>query len=434
MAAANTNSSSARDDAVSVVKRLREAGHEAYFAGGCVRDMLLGGQPKDYDVATDAPPTRVREIFFNTQAVGAAFGVILVRIGSSVIEVATFRSDGQYLDGRHPSEVRFTTAEEDARRRDFTINGLFLDPLSGQVIDFVAGQEDLRAARIRAIGDPGARIGEDSLRLLRAVRFSARFSFPIEPVTFEAIRSRADQLRRISPERIAEELRLMLCPRSRDAAWRLLWELGLIHEIFRFLPAVHRSAVGSSPFLFSLVLPGEPISFGLALASATLCYWLQTRPRLVDIRPLFGREEVLLATHALRQGLKISNDETEALRETLSGAGSLLGDVTATLAQKKRFLARPSSSLSIKLMNAIASRGFLQDRIEPLIAELSELEKTSYAPPPLLNGDDLSGLGLPPGPAYKRILDAVYDAQLEARVTHQAEALALAKQLMNDAR
>ncbi len=163
-----------------MVRRLRDAGHEAYFAGGCVRDLLLGGQAKDYDVATNAPPKRMREIFFNTQAVGAAFGVILVRVGSSVIEVATFRSDGQYLDGRHPSEVHFTTAEEDARRRDFTINGLFLDPLSGQVIDFVGGQEDLRAGRIRGYGRSRPhRIGEDSLRLLPGRPFSAQLDFPL---------------------------------------------------------------------------------------------------------------------------------------------------------------------------------------------------------------------------------------------------------------
>src|SRR5690348_11567666 len=170
-----------REDAVQIVQALRAAGHAAYFAGGCVRDLLLGMEPKDYDVATDAPPQKVRSLFRNTQAVGQAFGVILVRLGRSVVEVATFRSDGAYVDGRRPSEVRFTTAEEDARRRDFTINGLFLDPLGagtepgveGRVIDYVGGREDLRAKVIRAIGDPDARFEEDHLRLLRAVRFAA---------------------------------------------------------------------------------------------------------------------------------------------------------------------------------------------------------------------------------------------------------------------
>src|SRR5919199_235347 len=180
-----------RDDALAVLRRLRDAGHVAYFAGGCVRDLLLGLEPKDYDVATDAPPQRVRELFGNTQAVGQAFGVILVRHRRSQVEVATFRSDGAYLDGRRPSEVRFTTAEEDAQRRDFTINGLFSDPTEGRIIDYVGGQEDLKNKLLRAIGDPDRRFEEDHLRLLRAVRFAARFGLDIEPHTSDAIRSHA---------------------------------------------------------------------------------------------------------------------------------------------------------------------------------------------------------------------------------------------------
>src|SRR3954449_7011506 len=176
-----------REDAIAIVRRLREAGHVAYFAGGCVRDELLGIEPTDYDVATDAPPTRVRELFSNTQAVGAAFGVILVRHRKSVIEVATFRTDLAYRDGRRPEGVQFTTAEEDAKRRDFTINGLFLDPIENRVIDHVGGQEDLKKEIIRAIGDPNHRFEEDHLRLLRAIRFAARFQFEIEQETSAAL-------------------------------------------------------------------------------------------------------------------------------------------------------------------------------------------------------------------------------------------------------
>src|SRR5215469_4321438 len=161
---------SSREDALAVLLLLREAGHVAYLAGGCVRDLLLGTEPKDFDIATDASPDRVRKLFKNTQAVGAAFGVILVRHRKSQIEVATFRAEAGYNDGRHPSQVRFTNAEEDAKRRDFTINGLFYDPATQQLIDYVGGQEDLKAKRIRAIGDPVERFEEDSLRLLRAVR------------------------------------------------------------------------------------------------------------------------------------------------------------------------------------------------------------------------------------------------------------------------
>src|SRR3954463_13068290 len=260
-----------RADAEAVLRRLRQSGHEAYFAGGCVRDLLLGLEPKDWDVATNAPPARVRELFTKTEAVGAAFGVILVRHGRSVVEVATFRSEGNYLDGRRPSEVRFTSAQEDAQRRDFTINGLFLDPLEqDRVIDFVGGQEDLAARRLRAIGDAEARFGEDHLRLLRAVRFAARFGLEIAPLTAAAMESRGPLLKGISPERIAEELRMMLCPPTRSAAWLLLWKYKLIHVVMRFLPLREEVELNPSKSVFLATAPGAQISFGLALASAVL--------------------------------------------------------------------------------------------------------------------------------------------------------------------
>jgi poly(A) polymerase len=224
-----------RDDALAVVRRLREAGHVAYFAGGCVRDQLLGLTPKDYDVATDAPPQRVRELFTRTDAVGAAFGVILVRHRRSQIEVATFRTDLEYRDGRRPEGVRFATAEQDAQRRDFTINGLFFDPLEDRVIDYVGGQADLEARVVRAIGEPDRRFEEDHLRLLRAVRFATRFRFKIDPATEDAIVRHAAQLARISPERIAEELLLILAPPGRTLAWALLEKYHLSAVVFRFL-------------------------------------------------------------------------------------------------------------------------------------------------------------------------------------------------------
>src|SRR5687768_5426761 len=225
---------STREDALAVVRRLRDAGHVAYFAGGCVRDMLLGLEPKDYDVATDAPPDRVREIFKSTQAVGAAFGVILVRQRNSVIEVATFRTDLKYTDGRRPEGVVFTTAEEDAKRRDFTINGMFFDPIEEKVIDYVGGQEDLQNKLLRAIGEPNHRFEEDHLRLLRAVRFAARFGLTIEPVTTQAMARHAQHLVRISPERIAEELRFMLTAPTRVRALEMISEFGFDDVIFRF--------------------------------------------------------------------------------------------------------------------------------------------------------------------------------------------------------
>jgi poly(A) polymerase len=424
-----TMAKSTRDDALMVLRRLRDAGHAAYFAGGCVRDLLLNRDPKDYDVATDAPPPRVRELFGNTQAVGAAFGVILVRHRQSQIEVATFRADGNYADGRHPSQVRFTTAEEDAKRRDFTINGLFLDPITDQVIDYVGGQEDLRAKRIRAIGNPAERFEEDSLRLLRAVRFSARLGFDIEPGTAAAIIAHAPQLKRISPERIAEELRIMLTPVTRTAAWHLLWELNLIDPTYRFWKFPRGGVPGNAAFLFDHVAPTDSIPFGLALTAATVCYRLRTDASIRNPRALLTRGEINAAVQAMRQALRISNEESEQMRGTLAGLEPLLADAAPGVARLKRFLAEPTAALSRKLMAALAAMGLHVNRIQALERELAVLERTEFAPTPLLNGDMLTSHGLKPGPLFKRILDAVYDAQLEGQVSSQDQGLKMAFRL-----
>jgi poly(A) polymerase len=420
-----------REDALAIVRRLRDAGHVAYFAGGCVRDLLLGETPKDYDVATDAPPDRVRELFRNSQAVGAAFGVILVRQNASVIEVATFRSDGLYLDGRRPSTVRFTTAEEDARRRDFTINGLFLDPIADQVIDHVGGLDDLKARRVRAIGSPAARFDEDSLRLLRAVRFSSRLGFEIEAATADAIRAHAPQLRRISPERIAEELRTMLTPATRPAAWELLWKLELTREIFRFLSLEATRTPDPTMFLFPRAAPGQTIPFGSALAFAAVCYQLQLVSMDHDPRPLFDPPKVSAAVHALRKSLKISNEETDAMRSTLSSVAPLLTDAEPGVATMKRFLAGPQAAWSRSLLDALAASGLLIRRMSWLREKLSTLELEDVSPTPLLDGDMLAAAGLTPGPLFRRLLDAVYDAQLEGRLSTSQEALTLALSLAN---
>ena len=413
-----------RDDALAILKRLREAGRVAYFAGGCVRDLLLGKAPKDYDVATDAPPGKVRELFRNTQAVGAAFGVILVRLGGSQIEVATFRADACYDDGRHPTSVRFTTAEEDAKRRDFTINGLFLDPAEDKVIDYVGGRADLEAKVVRAIGEPAARFDEDSLRLLRAVRFAARLGFEIEAGTFDAIRRHAPQLKRISPERIAEELRIMLTPPTRGRAWELLWGLGLLPVIFRFLVPKPGEAAGG-PMVFPLIAEGQEIDFGLALAGAVVCYRLRTE-EIDDPRVLFSAARVNAAVKAMRQALKISNEESEAMRGTLAGIEPLLADAEPGVARLKRFLAQPTQWGSRRLMAALAEVGICDTRIREVEGRLVELEKTEFAPAPLIDGDVLTELGLTPGPIFKRILDTVYDAQLEGRVAAREQAVEMA--------
>jgi poly(A) polymerase len=413
-----------REDAVAVVRKLREAGHVAYFAGGCVRDLLLGRTPGDYDVVTDAPPPRVRQLFANTQAVGAAFGVILVRIGRSTVEVATFRADGEYRDGRHPTAVRFTSAEEDAKRRDFTINGLFLDPLDGdRIIDFVGGRDDLAAGLVRAIGNPSERFDEDSLRLLRAVRFAARLGFAIEPATAAAIIAHAQQLKRITPERIAEELRHMLMAATRSVAWQLLVDLSVAPEIFRFLPSATPPRSGRIPSLFQHLSPGTPIPFGLALAAAFVSY----RPS--DPETLFAPQSVRSATRAMRQALRISNEESNDFAGTLEGIQRLLTSEPTEVALK-RFLARPTASLTRQLLKALAAANLAPAaRAAELESELSRLAQTDFAPPPLLTGDHLTAMGLIPGPQFKRILDAVYDAQLAGTIATHEQAIHLAKSM-----
>jgi poly(A) polymerase len=416
-----------REDALGVLMHLRKSGHTAYFAGGCVRDQLLGLEAKDWDVATDAEPGRVRELFPSTQAVGAAFGVILVRSGKSVVEVATFRADGVYEDGRRPSSVRFTSAEEDARRRDFTINGLFLDPVKNEVIDFVGGREDLKAKKIRAIGTPAERFGEDHLRLLRAVRFAARFGFEIESTTAEAIRGLASRIKQISPERVGDELRLMLMAATRGNAWKQLWDLGLGPEVFRFLTKVPEQ-MDAARSIFLNVAEGEAISFGLSLAAAALCARLQA-DSVADVLPLLSKAEISRSARTMRQALRTSNEEEDEMTEILTSLEPLLQTAEPTLAQKKRFLARATSGKARLLLDALALVGISKARIEKLRPEWAELSQGDMAPVALVTGDDLTAAGFQPGPEYRRILDAVYDAQLEGRVAGKEDAMKLARQL-----
>lgn len=407
-----------RDDAMLVVSRLWEAGHVAYFAGGCVRDMLMGLQPKDWDVATDAPPEKVRALFRSTQAVGAAFGVILVRMGESVIEVATFRADGTYLDGRRPSEVRFTNAEEDARRRDFTINGIFLDPEKNQFIDYVGGQADIKAKVLRAIGNPADRFNEDYLRMLRAVRFAARFSLTIDPATADAIRLHAPRLAQISPERIAEELRVMLAPPTRVEAYRLLDELNLLPVLFRRFKQQRRTSLT----LLSR-LPEQPLGFGLSLAAITLSELLIAPTLEASLEP----QNIRKVAQTWRETLKISNDESDAFVRSLS-IGQLLQPTIPSVAVMKRFLAGDHSHEARTLLQALSAE-LHTSRIGWLFQQFAAFPADQIAPPPLVTGDDLVSAGLPPGKMFKTVLDAVYDLQLEGKLTSKEAAMAEALKL-----
>lgn len=422
-----------REDAVAVVRALRREGHIAYFAGGCVRDELLGLVPKDYDVATDAHPDLVRETFGHrrTQAVGAAFGVILVRQGRSQIEVATFRTDLEYEDGRRPSGVVFTNAEQDARRRDFTINGLFRDPLvtdpeDDSIIDHVGGKADLADRILRAIGLPAERFGEDYLRMLRAVRFASRFGLTIEPQTWEAIGQFAPRLAQIAPERVADELRKMLKPPTRGQACELLWDSGLLGVIFRTLPERVPDRPARTPVLDAIAGVRTPVPFGLALAALVL----EARHAAgVPVRVSLEPYEISRVRQALRRTLRWSNEETDAFAGAM-GLWTLLQENPPGVALMKRFLAGPHNREARHVLLALRFDPTLRPRIDWLEQQLGALGGEDVAPEPFVGGDDLVAMGLPPGPMFKRVLDEVYDAQLEARVTSRQAALEMAQALM----
>ena len=426
-----------------------------------------GIEPKDFDVATDAPPARVQALFKRTQAVGAAFGVILVLVGRSKIEVATFRADGNYTDGRHPESVRFTSAEEDAQRRDFTINGLFFDPLAddgvGRVIDYVGGQADLAAKRLRAIGDPLKRFSEDHLRMLRAVRFAARFGFEVEEKTAAAIRVDASKLSAIAAERVADELRRMLAAPTRAVAVELLLSLGLASVILFPLPlregvgggvqGGHRSTTANRP---SEPLPPTPtgapalkgsgrrlvddlpadrvLSVGLSLLAAMIDVRIELtgwqHDRLSNFAPAEAKKLVAFA----RQRLKLSNDELSEMEGIATSLHTLLTTREPTVALLKRFLAKPYAANARLLLAAVRETGEAVDRITTLETRLATFDGTDVAPQPLLTGDDLVAAGAKPGPRFKKALDTVYDAQLEGRITERETALRAGLELLANAR
>ncbi len=410
--------------ALDVVKKLRDAGHEAYWAGGCVRDRLLGQEPKDYDVATGAPPDEIRRIFGKrrTRAVGAAFGVICV-IGpkqAGTVEVATFRRDAAYSDGRHPDAVTFSTAEHDAQRRDFTINGLFFDPIAERVIDFVGGQRDLEHRVVRAIGNPDQRLHEDRLRMLRAVRFAATFDFALDDDTLAAVRRLAGSLVAVSAERIAGELRLMLIGANRVRAVELLRESGLLEVVLPESAAITRAqseadpSHGNTPWVRTMrVLANlrEP-SFSLALAALVREFWSNE----ATVREIGGR-------------WRLSNAEADVVAWLLAHVDTVRKARTIVWSRLQPILAAPHAGELVALADAIATT------IDGTTADLDfcrqklALPPHELDPPPLLDGNDLKMAGVPVGPAYRRLLAAVRDAQLEGTITDKQQALDLALHL-----
>jgi poly(A) polymerase len=426
-----------RTVACAVVERLRAAGHTAYFAGGCVRDEVLGLDPTDYDVATDAPPEVVRKHFPGATEVGAQFGVVLVRTGRDaqrrvVTEVATFRQDGAYLDARRPSSVQFSDARADAQRRDFTINALFLDPLSppgpadvgtagqplrGRLIDLVHGVADLKAKVVRAVGDPTARLREDHLRALRAVRFAARLGFQIEPQTARAISAEAAALTGVSRERIGDELRRMLEHPSRAEAAAHFEGLGLAASVFSGLPT-HADPSPRFPRLRGL-------RGSVAFADALAAYLADRAPN-----PVPPEWEIDPLVRTVSDALCLSNAEADRTRDVLADRADILKEASgwrsATEARQRRRVMRDSFGAALQIVGVEAPEvaGAVSARLAELRAHPGE-----PGPTPLIDGSVLIGLGFKPGPVFKRVLDQVYDAQLEGRVTEPAAAAALARQL-----
>jgi tRNA nucleotidyltransferase/poly(A) polymerase len=381
------------DAAVSVVRRLKEHGHTALFAGGCVRDMLLGRDISDYDVATSAKPKEVQRLFRRTLKVGVQFGIVVALIDGHQIEIATFRSDGEYLDGRRPESIIFSSPEEDAARRDFTINGIFYDPEDRELRDYVGGQEDLWRGQIRAIGTPEHRILEDHLRLLRAVRFSARFGFPIEAKTRAAVEAHAHLIRKVSPERIKDELGKILKEPTRARGLPALLDYGLLKSIDLDL---------------YIDLESRRKQTGLQLAM------LPSRcVEVVTWSALLGSAEI--AEGVLRQ-LKASNELRERCVEILHIAGDYARYTSLNLARRKRLLRmkRQPDHFLYAWSLALGSDGDLSQ----LTAAAEDLKRyghsgdgTLYASL-LLRGHDLIALGLRPGPRFKEMLEVAEDAQL----------------------
>jgi len=409
-----------RQFARDVVRRLHEAGFEAYLAGGCVRDQLLGREPHDFDVATGATPEQVRRLFGHrrTLAVGMAFGVVVVLgpKGAGQIEVATFRSEWDYEDGRHPTHVAFSSAREDAQRRDFTINGLFYDPVDDRVIDFVDGQADLRAGIVRAIGDPADRFAEDKLRMLRAVRFATTFGFALDRATREAIGRMASEIAVVSSERVADEMERMLVGPGRTAAIRLLLETGLAAEV---LPEIVPEGPGQSAELettLAVLDRLEGATFPLVLA--------------VLLADRVGAEGVRRVCRRWR----LSNQVTDRAEWLAAHRGALTDAPAMRWSVLQKILVSPGVEELLHWAEAeaaVAGRPAVEvDYCRQRLAWPPE----RLDPPPLVTGDDLVTRGLVPGPVFGELLARLRDAQLDGEIGTKAEGLAMVERIVGSDR
>jgi putative nucleotidyltransferase with HDIG domain len=460
-----------RDFAISTVRTLRDHGQKAYFVGGCVRDLLLSREPADYDVATDATPEQVMAIFPEAYAVGAQFGVVLVPVPGDIasnvstekkndgrdvagyvsakanlVEVTTFRSDVGYSDGRHPDQVVFTKdPREDVQRRDFTINGLLLDPISNEVLDYVGGRNDLEARIIRTIGNPEQRFGEDKLRMLRAVRFAARFDYTIEPSTLKAIQKLASQIHQVSHERVRDELTKMLTEGHARSAFLLLDQTGLLHQV---LPEIEAMKGVEQPPQFHpegdvfvhtlLLLEKLPHPCSPTLAWGCLLHDVGKPPtfRVAPDRIRFDEHVevgVRMAEEICRR-LRFSNDATHQILALVDNHMRFADVQRMKDSTFKRFVRMPrfTEHLELHRIDCQASHGDLT-LYNYTRDKMAAMPAAAIRPSPLITGEDLIAAGYKPGPRFKEILTAVEDGQLEGRLHNREQAMALVARDFPDA-
>jgi tRNA nucleotidyltransferase/poly(A) polymerase len=391
------------DSAIEIIHRLREHQHEAYLVGGCVRDMVMKIEPSDYDIATSATPPEIMKLFPRTEPIGVQFGVVLVIHRGHPFEVATFRSDAEYTDGRRPSGVVFTDARTDVQRRDFTINGLLYDPVDKRVIDYVEGQSDIRDRIVRAIGNPEKRFEEDKLRLLRAIRFGARLGYSIEPATWKAVQMMAPAIRQVSAERVREELARILTEGRPALGFRLLHESGLLAAI---LPEISWDEHIERSLELIPQGVGSDFAFGILLHEVPV----ETVERIVE-------------------GLKMSLAESRHILALVRNRARFKTLRSAAFHEMKRFMRLPRFEDHLELVRicATASRSSLDDYSFALETRGGWSEE-DLAPQPLVSGGDLISLGFTPGPLFKEILTRVEDEQLDGRLKDSQQAIAFIKE------
>ncbi len=433
-----------RELANSICDTLERHGYQAFLVGGCVRDLLLGREPADYDVATDAPPDRVSQFFPESTAVGAQFGVVLVTHLANKVEVATFRRDAGYSDGRHPDQVIYATQpEDDVSRRDFTINGLLMRHNSGEVLDFVGGQADLEARIVRAIGDPGGRFTEDKLRMLRAVRFAARFGYSIESNTLAAIRKHAPEIHAVSAERIHEELAKLLTEGAARRGFELLDESGLLQEVLPEISAMkgvpqppEYHPEGDVWIHTRLMLQGLPPGASRTLAWGILLHDVG-KPRTFRPASLTGDRirfdghvevGVRMAEEVCKR-LRFSKDDTEQVQALVANHMKFKDVAQMRKSTLKRLVRLPQfhEHLELHRLDCLASHGHL-DAYHMVRDFLAETPPEQVRPIRLLTGDDLSEMGYVPGPEFQTILRALEDAQLEGTLTTREQAANFVKE------